>query len=104
MKCDKYFNQATLYMMESQERYLHPWLKQLAKNNYSLFVAALFPSPCEEFRVSPDYDLFKSFAGTKVILCNSMADFFSKYFRLESENLKLTPVSFVTQAAVYILV
>ena len=45
-----------------KERYLHPWLRQVIKNHYVLFLAALMPSPCEEFRASTEYDQFYSFA------------------------------------------
>ena len=45
-----------------KERYLHPWLRQVIKNHYTLFLAALMPSPCEEFRASAEYDQFYSLA------------------------------------------
>ena len=45
-----------------KERFIHPWVRKLIKNHQTLFIAALMPSPCEEFRVGPEYSQFYSLA------------------------------------------
>ena len=45
-----------------KDRFIHPWVRKLIKNHQTLFIAALMPSPCEEFRVGPEYSQFHSLA------------------------------------------
>ena len=47
---------------QMKERYLKTWIRQVIRNHHTLYIAALMPSPCEEFRVGPEYSQFYSLA------------------------------------------